>query len=372
VAPTLRARLAQTTWRLNLAGIPGDEARLDAELLLREALGGWDRARLLAHDDETLPAVAADKLEGMVARRAAREPMAYVLGRAEFWGLEFEVTPDVLIPRPETELLVERVIQLVPGARHGVGPGEAPLQIVDIGTGSGCIAIALALELPGARFAATDTSAAALAVARRNARRHGVVHRIAFLEAAFCGDAYDCDLIVSNPPYVPERDREALQPEVRDNEPASALFAGQDGLAVIRQLVDRAWHDLGVGSGWLVFEFGAGQADAVRALLDATPALARVRGASVRDELERLARAAGWGELAGLDECAAEIERTLHGIDPADDRSGEEESLVGVAELLERDHVVGVHRPWADLEIIGDLQGIPRVAVARKQPWPRA
>jgi len=338
-ATTPRTLRGEVTARLIRAGIPVDEARLDAELLLREALGRWDRARLLAHDDHPLSAGELERLETLTARRAAREPMAYILGRTEFWGLEFEVTPDALIPRPETELLVETVRRLLPAARRQPAPGEYLQQVVDVGTGSGCIAIALARELPGARFSATDTSGAALALARRNARRHGVAHRIAFLEAAFCGHAYDCDLIVSNPPYVPARDRDSLQPEVRDHEPAAALFAGEDGLAVIRQLVHRAWSDLGQGDGWLVFEFGFGQADAVRALLDTTPALAIVRESTVPDP-----------DTA----------------DPDDDGSTEE-YLVPVAQLLDRDHVVGRHRPWTDIEILDDLQGIPRVAVARKR-----
>jgi release factor glutamine methyltransferase len=297
----LRERVRDIGARLAAAGVPAGEARLDAELLLREALGGWDRPRLLAHDDHLISAGELERLETLTVRRAAREPMAHILGRTEFWGLEFEVTPDVLIPRPETELLVETARRLLPAAQRQPAPGEHLQQVVDVGTGSGCIAIALARELPGARVSATDTSGAALAVARRNALRHGVDLRVAFLEAAFCGDAHDCDLIVSNPPYVPERDRGSLQPEVRDHEPAAALFAGEDGLTVIRQLIERAWSAFGADGGWLVFEFGFGQAGAVRALLDASPRRAR---------------------------------------DP--------------------------RGSWTDIAIVDDLQGIPRVAVARK------
>jgi release factor glutamine methyltransferase len=323
--------------RLAAAGIPDLEARLDAELLARHAFGRWDRSTYIVRAREPFPPEHVTAFDALVARRAAREPMAYIVGHAEFWGLEFEVTPAVLIPRPETELIVETVLGLPlvppttdaakPAAESAVAGGvsarQAPLQIVDIGTGSGCLAVALACEFPSARLAATDTSAEAIEVARRNACRHGVDRRIAFLVTSFGGDASDCDLIVSNPPYVPELDRAALQPEVRDHEPASALFAGEDGLAVIRQLVESAWGDLGADRGWLVFEFGFGQADAVRALLETTPAL----------EVAERGGGVGAFPVARVD--------------------------------LERDDIV-IHRPWADVGIVNDLQGIPRVAVARK------
>jgi len=323
--------------RLAAAGIPDLEARLDAELLARHALGRWERSTYIVRARDPFPPDHVPALDALVARRAAREPMAYVVGHAEFWGLEFEVTPAVLIPRPETELIVETVLGLPlvrpttdaakPAAGSAVAGGvsarQAPLQIVDIGTGSGCLAVALARELPAARLAATDISAVAIEVARRNARRHGVDRRIAFLVTSFCGDAYDCDLIVSNPPYVAERERASLQPEVRDHEPAVALFAGDDGLAMIRELVEVAWHELGADGGWLVFEFGFGQADAVRALLTNTPALEVVEDAD----------GVGVFPVARSD--------------------------------LERDDIV-IHRPWADVGIVSDLQGIPRVAAARK------
>jgi release factor glutamine methyltransferase len=259
-AATPRTLRGEVTARLRRAGIPGDEARLDAELLVREALGRWDRARMIAHDTDPAPQEVATRLEALAARRAAREPMAYVLGRAEFWGLEFETGPGVLVPRPETELIVERVRGLFEGT-------AGPRHVADVGTGSGCLAVALAHMFPSTRLTATDISPAAIEVARRNARRHGVEPRITFRERAFTGQAGGCDLIVSNPPYVPEGDRAMLQPEVRDHEPPAALFAGADGLDVIRALVPLAWNALDEAGGWLVFEFGAGQAEAVRALL---------------------------------------------------------------------------------------------------------
>jgi release factor glutamine methyltransferase len=314
--------------RFIVAGVAPIEARLDAELLARHALGRWSRSTYLVRAREPFPPERVATFDTLAARRAAREPVAYIVGHAEFWGLEFEITPAVLIPRPETELIVEAVLKLPPvrsradtatptdAGRPPVGlevdrtRGNTHLQIVDVGTGSGCLAVALARELPAARLAATDISAAAIEVARRNARRHGVESRIAFLQSPFCGDAIDCDLIVSNPPYVPERDRASLQTEVRDYEPASALFAGDDGLAVIRELIQVAWHDLAADGGWLVFEFGFGQADAVRALLSDTPA-------------------------------------------PEGDD-------------------LAFRRPWADVQIMNDLQGIPRVAVARKTLRPGA
>jgi release factor glutamine methyltransferase len=242
------------------AGVPPVEARLDAELLARVALGGWDRATFIVRSREPAPQGFAEAFEPLVARRLKREPMAYILGRCEFWGFDVEVTPDVLIPRPETELVVEVAARLFAG-------GPPPGLIVDVGTGSGCLAIALAREFPGTRVVATDVSAAAIDVARRNARALGVEERVTFRESPFTGGATGAALVVSNPPYVAEADRASLQPEVRDYEPATALFAGPDGLDVIRELTGAAWAALLPG-GWFVFEFGFGQDAEVGALLD--------------------------------------------------------------------------------------------------------
>ena len=179
------------------------------------------------------------------------------MGRREFWGLEFEVTPDVLIPRPETELIVEEAITIASRA--------LTRRIIDVGTGSGCLAVALAIEFAAARVVATDISSAALAVATRNAERHNVIGRISFIETDLLdtveGPAH---LIVSNPPYVPDADAATIQPEVARYEPATALYAGEDGLAVIRRLLAGAPRML-ADLGWLIIEFGFGQEPAIRA-----------------------------------------------------------------------------------------------------------
>jgi release factor glutamine methyltransferase len=210
--------------------------------------------------------------------------MAYLLGAREFWGLMFEVTPAVLIPRPETEILVEAALELFPDT-------HATLHIADVGTGSGCLAVVLAKARPAARVVATDTSAAGLLVAQQNASRHGVESRVLFSY----GDLFperlapsfeSFDLIVSNPPYVPEGDRATLQPDVRDYEPAEALFAGADGLDVIRRLVPAAGQRLKPG-GYLVFEIGAGQKRAVTGLISASPSL---RMLGLRNDLQGIPR----------------------------------------------------------------------------------
>jgi release factor glutamine methyltransferase len=256
-------KVAAAAERLREAGIPAGEARLDARLLAQAVLG-WTTERMLASPSADEPPAFGHQYEPLVARRAAREPLAYVLGRREFWGLDMEVSPAVLIPRPETELMVEAALErLAP---------DAASRVADIGTGSGCLAVAIARERPLAHVTATDVSAAALAVARRNATRHGVADRVRFAETDLL-DGIDgpFDLIVSNPPYVAEADRPALPPEVRDYEPAGALFAGPDGLAVIGRLVTAAPAHLDSG-GHLIIEFGAGQNRGVERLV------ARVEG----------------------------------------------------------------------------------------------
>lgn len=261
-APSLRAFVLDRARRFAAAGIQPDEARLDAELLTRVLLG-WDRATFIVNEGARVPPGFEQAYARLCERRERREPMAYILGRCEFWGLELEATPAVLIPRPETEQIVEEALARFAGT-------GGPDRILDIGTGSGCLAVALAREFPRARVVATDVSRAALDVAARNARRHDVETRVAFVRGSlFAPVEGRFDLMVSNPPYVPDGDRAALQPETRDHEPALALFAGPDGLEVIRPMMARARPHLRPG-GWLLFEFGFGQADAVGALIEAT------------------------------------------------------------------------------------------------------
>jgi release factor glutamine methyltransferase len=243
------------------AGFDGDEARRDVAVIGR-ALVGWDEARWLVAQSQLVPSDFPARLAPLVARRAAHEPVAYLLGQREFYGRLFAVSPDVLIPRPETEGLVDAALESLAAS------GAQPPHVLDIGTGSGCLAVTLACERPDATFVATDLSREALAMARANAARHRVDARIDFREAGFTSDLVDAiDLIVTNPPYVSARDRDTLSPDVRDYEPPLALFGGgDDGLDVIRALVPHAARALRHG-GWLVMEIGQGQASEVEAIV---------------------------------------------------------------------------------------------------------
>ena len=253
---TLAERVSEAGRRLKAAGIDARDAAFDAEVLARRALG-WDRATYLARWREPAPHAFAERFERLVARRFRREPVARIIGRREFWGLDIEVTPAVLVPRPESELLVETAL-----AR--LGDRTARWIIADVGTGSGCLAIALARELPHARVTATDICPEALAVARRNAERHGAASRVTFHRADLLdGLPGPYDLIVSNPPYIPDAVVATLAPEVRRHEPAAALRGGPDGLATVRRLAAAAAGRLRPG-GWLVMEIGAGQSGDAR------------------------------------------------------------------------------------------------------------
>ncbi|HEX2342668.1 MAG TPA: peptide chain release factor N(5)-glutamine methyltransferase [Vicinamibacterales bacterium] len=265
--------------QLVAAGIPEDQARLDAELLARHALG-WDRAVWLASRRDEAPDPFLSEYAGLLARRLAREPVSLITGAREFWGLQFDTRPGVLIPRFETELIVEEALDQL--ARV-----EAP-RIADIGTGSGCLAVALAHELPRARVVATDLSALALDVARSNAKKHGVTDRVRFVLTDMLdgiGDSFD--VIVSNPPYVQSGDREGLAPEVRDHEPALALFGGTDGLDAIRAVVARTPARLAPG-GRLIIEFGYDQDERVCAIAQ-NGGLTVLR---IRDDLQGIPRVA--------------------------------------------------------------------------------
>jgi release factor glutamine methyltransferase len=217
---------------------------------------------LLSRGRDREPGGFADAFEPLIARRAAREPVAQITGVREFWGLAFEVTPDVLIPRPETELIVEAALAFA---------GEHPCRhVIDVGTGSGCLAVAIARELPDVQVTAVDRSEAALVVARRNAARYGVADRVDVRQGDLLeGMTAHADLIVSNPPYVPDGDAIALAPEVVEHEPSIALFGGPSGTEVIHRLLQQAGSHL-APHGRLVVEFGFGQESTVAALAEAT------------------------------------------------------------------------------------------------------
>ena len=219
----------------------------------------------------------------LVERRLGREPLAYIVGRQEFWGLSFQVSPAVLIPRPETELIVETALALFPKA-------DERLSIVDVCTGSGCVAVALATELPQAHITATDISPAALSVARLNAAAHGVADRVHFCRAdLFEGvDRRPFDLIACNPPYVADGDRRGLQPEVRDHEPEVALFGGAKGIDVVERVIRNAPARLRPG-GVLLVEFGFGQDQDVEDIVGSTEGLELVE---LRRDLQGIARTA--------------------------------------------------------------------------------
>jgi release factor glutamine methyltransferase len=254
---TLGDRVTWAREAIAAAGIRPEDAALDAEVLARKVLG-CDRAGFIVRLRDEEPAVFAKAYSALVDRRCRREPVAYILGEREFWGLPFEVTPDVLIPRPETELIVEEALALFPA-------GRSPSVIVDTGTGSGCLAVALALEFPDARVIATDISEPALAVARRNAARNGA-GRIDFRAGDLLEPVTEpVDLIVSNPPYVASGDAPGLVPEVREHEPHLALFGGPDGLSLFERLFPAAATRIRP-NGRLIVEVGYDQDDRVAAL----------------------------------------------------------------------------------------------------------
>ena len=258
---SLHRRIADARDSLVSAGVPAQHAPLDAEVLARHVLG-WDRAELLARGREAPPAGFDESFNGLIARRQAREPVSLIIGTREFWGLDFEVTRAVLVPRPETEFIVEEALAAF--------ATRSPGTIVDVGTGSGCIAVALAHEFPAARVMATDISEAALAVARRNAARHGVAERIDFRRGNLLdGVAERADLIVSNPPYVPRSVERAMAPEVVAYEPHVALFAGADGLELVGRIFEQAASRV-AADGRLILEFGFGQEPEVEALASST------------------------------------------------------------------------------------------------------
>jgi release factor glutamine methyltransferase len=278
----VRTALKTGIAKLREASVPS--FTLSAELLLLH-VATRDRTWLYSHPEENLPQEITDRFFALIARRAEGEPTQYLTEKQEFWGLEFEVTPDVLIPRPETEHVIEVALDRLALRELRAGRpqktiGEG-LRIADIGTGSGCIAIALAKELPKAEFVATDISRAALEVAGRNAVRHGVGGRIRFVQGDLLersGEEWMTsgesavpllfDLVASNPPYIGRREEPTLAREVRDHEPEIALFGGEEGYELYGELIAQAASNLKPG-GLLVLELGHDSLPAVQPLLDA-------------------------------------------------------------------------------------------------------
>lgn len=274
----LRNVLREGFAELRAAGVPSHT--LAAELLLLHVLGR-DRTWIYSHPGEEISVANAERYSALIRRRAAGEPTQHLTGKQEFWGLEFEVTPDVLIPRPETEHVIEVALDRLALRELRAGRMQktdgADLQIADIGTGSGCIAIALAKELPAASFVATDISPAALAVARRNATRHNVASRIHFLECNLLEGLLGSpatrhspllfDLIVSNPPYIGRREAVTLMREVREHEPEIALYGGEEGYELYAALISQAAMYL-KSSGVLVLELGHNSLPTVQPLLE--------------------------------------------------------------------------------------------------------
>ena len=292
---TLHETLSGARARLVAEGLSHEGASVDVDLYARTILG-WDRARLLSELHGGAPERLEPTLSEWIVRRARREPSAYIVCVREFWGLDFAVTPAVLIPRPETEFIVEEALSLLRsmnltasgGRAAGGGPESARVRVADVGTGSGCVAVALAAEMPGFRLTASDVSREALAVARGNAARHGVADRIDFVATSYL-DGVDgaFEVMTANPPYVKDGDKAALSRDVR-HEPEVALFGGAEGLRDIGGVLDTATEKLTPG-GWLVMEFGYGQEQSVDTLVEARPAL---RLDHVRTDLHGIPRTA--------------------------------------------------------------------------------
>ena len=276
---SLSVTLAAARARLVAAGIQPDEAAVDVDVYATTILG-WDRATLLQNLREATPTALEPQFSQWITRREHREPTAYIVGSREFWGRQFVVTPAVLVPRPETELIIEEAL-------GRLGAVTAP-RIADIGTGSGILAVTLAAEIATASVTATDLSSDALEVAKQNAERHGVSTRVTLLNTSYLDAVPGAfDLIVANPPYVRDGDKTALARDVR-HEPDMALFGGPDGLRDVAGVMDAAVEKLTPG-GWFVMEFGYGQEDDVRRLVEARRAL---RLDHVRGDLQGIARTA--------------------------------------------------------------------------------
>lgn len=265
---------------LTAAGI--DNVRFEARLLLSRA-SGLSTEALVSHGRDEAPAASIEAVRGLTARRVLREPMAYILGEREFWGLPFKVTPDVLVPRPDSETVIEAALSLMPDRAW-------PWRVLDLGVGSGCLLLTLLREYPNARGTGIDASPAALAVAQENAERLGVAARARLLAGDWRAPGWverlggPFDLVVSNPPYIASADIAGLMPEVARYEPKLALDGGEDGLDPYRRIAV-AGQQLVTAGGWLIVEGGDGQASDITGILSAAG----------------LRPAAPWKDLAGID-----------------------------------------------------------------------
>jgi len=266
---TILSLIRWTDERFKKAGLT--TPRLDAEVLLAHTLG-VDRVWLYTHFDQPLQREELSRFKRLIQRRLRHEPLAYILGHREFWSLPFRVTPDVLIPRPETEILVAEGLKVLNSPEQ---PGRQ-LQVLEIGTGSGAVSVALAKELPLVSVVATDLSPKALSIAEENAAKNGVRERIFFVEGDLfhpLGKGSKFDLIVTNPPYIATDKLSSLPPEVRDFEPRKALDGGKDGLAFYRRALPVLSQFL-KPKGWFLAEIGAGQEREVQRMAEKAPELA--------------------------------------------------------------------------------------------------
>lgn len=260
---TIGALMVDSARRLAAAGV--DSPDLAVELLMRHLLG-VSRAALYTRREDGATASVVDAFQALVARRLGREPIAYIIGSTGFWDLDLRVTDQVLVPRPDTETLVAAALELLTKS-------DTPLRVVDLGTGSGAIALSLAKACPHHDVYASDRSATALAVAQQNASLNGLSHRVSFVQgswfAPFDGAQPLFDMVVSNPPYIPSADIDSLEPEVSVHEPRSALDGDLDGLRDLGLIIDGCRHHLKLG-GWLLMEMGWDQRELVRGLLESS------------------------------------------------------------------------------------------------------
>lgn len=269
------------------------EAKIDAEYLLSHILK-CKRQELYLNSERQLTNQEINTFKGFIQKRSKRKPLQYIIGEEEFRGLIFKVTRDVLIPRPETELLVEEAVKIMERQR-AKGKGQKAI-IIDLCTGSGCIAVSIAKEIPDSKVYSTDISEKALAVAKENAKRHSVEDRITFLQGSFLEPLKDkglegkIDIMLSNPPYVSKKDMEKLQPEIKEYEPPLALYGGEDGLDSYRRIIPEALTYVKKG-GYLILEIGYGQAEGVKELFGKNLAYVKIEIIKDLSGIERVVKA---------------------------------------------------------------------------------